>query len=316
METCETNLTLLRKEKIEIKKERKKMFVIIFHFFKYHDQLIQLCSQDDMALLSKDEPTTNGTNANGNGNGSKAPSEGKQSKASSVTKDVDDGDQEGIDASSDLSDVESESSPQVSDLDGSDTELGSSGERGTSRSTRQKNAGNKTQANSLSKQRELARAKNASAKQAQAEYRRLDEEDNKLERRMESIEREFRKWSGVVRLKPLGKDRFHNRYWWFDGIGSSSLVSGGGTASYATGRLFLQGPSTADMEIMERKQQDDHNLDLSERRKDEEGEDGVLGVDEWGHFTEPEQVSVAHLIAWRVLIHTCNQTAVGSNRLA
>ncbi|GJJ08760.1 hypothetical protein Clacol_002979 [Clathrus columnatus] len=276
METCETNLTLLRKEKIEIKKERKKI-------------------QDDMALLTKDEQTTNGTNGT-NGNSSKAPSEGKQSKASSVTKDNDDGDQENIDASSDLSEVESESTPPDSDMDGSGTEMGSSGERGTTRSARQKNSASKVQAQSLSKQRELARAKNASAKQAQAEYRRLDEEDNKLERRMESIEREFRKWSGVVRLKPLGKDRFHNRYWWFDGIGSSSLVTGGGTPAYATGRLFVQGPCAADLEIMERRQTEEPTFSLAERKVDEEGPEGVLNVNEWGYYTEPEQLT--ELVAW------------------
>lgn len=249
-----------------------------------------------MALLSKDEPTTNGTNGSQtNGTNSKAPSEGKQSKPSSVTKDGDDGEQENIniDASSDLSDVDSVSSAQDSDLEGSDTEIGSGGgsggERGTSRSTRQKNSKGKIQSHSLSKQREMARAKNASAKQAQAEYRRLDEEDNKLERRMESIEREFRKWSSVVRLKPLGKDRFHNRYWWFDGIGSSSLVSGGGSVSYATGRLFVQGPCTADMEIMERKEKDDPTFNLSERRSEEE--ECVLNVGEWGYYTDPDLVS-------------------------
>lgn len=286
METCETNLTLLRKEKIEIKKERKKI-------------------QDEMALLSKDEPTTNGTNGTQtNGTSSKAPSEGgKQSKPSSVIKDGgDDGDQENIniDASSDLSDVDSVSSPQNSDSEGSDTEIGSGvgsdRERDTaSRSTRQKNSKSKAhQAHSLSKQRELARAKNASAKQAQAEYRRLDEEDNKLERRMESIEREFRKWSGVVRLKPLGKDRFHNRYWWFDGIGSSSLVSGGGSVSYATGRLFVQGPCTADMEIMERKEKDDPTFNLAERRAEEE--ECALNVGEWGYYTDPDLLT--ELVDW------------------
>ena len=53
-----------------------------------------------------------------------------------------------------------------------------------------------------------ARAKQAEAKQALAERRRLDEV-KKLERRLESVEMEFRKLLGAVRVKLLGRDRFY-----------------------------------------------------------------------------------------------------------
>src|ERR1700761_3934322 len=46
----------------------------------------------------------------------------------------------------------------------------------------------KAQSQAHAKQREAARAKAASIKQAMAEHRRLDEEVNKLERRLEGIE--------------------------------------------------------------------------------------------------------------------------------
>ncbi|GBE78388.1 chromatin remodeling complex protein [Sparassis crispa] len=141
------------------------------------------------------------------------------------------------------------------------------------------------------KDRELARAKSASAKQALAEHRRLDEELNKLERRLEGIEREFRKLLGAVRVKPLGKDRFYNRIWWFDGMGAASLVGSGGAVQYGTGRIFVQGPSEFDIEVLERREEN-----ITARRKEEEGEEGMLGVGEWAVYNDLDEVD--EFIAW------------------
>lgn len=144
----------------------------------------------------------------------------------------------------------------------------------------------KAQSQAHAKQREAARAKAASVKQAMAEHRRLDEEVNKLERRLEGIEREFRQLLGSVRVKPMGKDRFYNRIWWFDGMGSASLLGSGGIVQYGTGRLFVQGPSVFDQEILDRRQEGD----VRARRLEEEGEEGMLGVGEWAVYTDLEEV--------------------------
>jgi len=151
----------------------------------------------------------------------------------------------------------------------------------------------KAQSQAHAKQREAARAKAASIKQAMAEHRRLDEEVNKLERRLEGIEREFRQLFGSVRVKPLGKDRFYNRIWWFDGMGAASLLGSGGIVQYGTGRLFVQGPSAFDQEILDRREEGD----VRARRLEEEGEDGMLGVGEWAVYTDLEEVSdrMAHV---------------------
>jgi bromodomain adjacent to zinc finger domain protein 1A len=145
----------------------------------------------------------------------------------------------------------------------------------------------KAQSQAHAKQREAARAKAASVKQAMAEHRRLDEEVNKLERRLEGIEREFRQLLGSVRVKPMGKDRFYNRIWWFDGMGSASLLGSGGIVQYGTGRLFVQGPSVFDQEILDRREEGD----VRTRRLEEEGEEGMLGVGEWAAYTDLEEVS-------------------------
>lgn len=140
------------------------------------------------------------------------------------------------------------------------------------------------------KERELARAKLASQKQALAETRRLDEEVNKCERRLEQIERDFRKLLGAIRVKPLGRDRFYNRVWWFDGMGSASLIGNGGSVQYGTGRIFLQGPSEHDVEILQRREED-----IPVRRREEEGEEGLLAVGEWTVYDELETVCYATL---------------------
>jgi len=177
---------------------------------------------------------------------------------------------------SDLSDVPSE--------EGSETTSTSSTRQ--KRSARQKDLRQKAHTQAHAKQRELARAQAASAKQALAEHRRLDEEVNKVERRLEAIEREFRKLLGAVRVKPLGQDRFHNRIWWFDGMGSASLLGSGGVVQYGTGRIFLQGPTDMDLELMLKREDDD----LEARRLEEEGQEGMLAPGEWAQYTEPEEV--------------------------
>jgi bromodomain adjacent to zinc finger domain protein 1A len=174
-----------------------------------------------------------------------------------------------VEDSSDLSDIS----------EGSET-LSSTSVR-EKKSRRQKERQNAQHA----KQREIARAKVASAKQAQAEHRRLDEEVNKLERRLEGIEREFRKLLGGIRVKPLGKDRFYNRIWWFDGMGSASLLGSGGVVQYGAGRLFIQGPSQFDLELLEKRKDE-----VVPRRKEEEAEQGVLGSNDWGAYTDLEEV--------------------------
>lgn len=153
-------------------------------------------------------------------------------------------------------------------------------------SARQKELRQKVHTQALAKQRETARAKHASAKQAMAEHRRLDEEVNKLERRLEGIERDFRKLLGVVRVKPLGRDRFYNRIWWFDGMGSATLVGSGGVAQYGTGRLFIQGPSEFDMELLDQRKDED----IDGRRREEEGEEGMLGPGDWAVYSDLEEV--------------------------
>ncbi|KAG6850825.1 hypothetical protein H0H93_008128 [Arthromyces matolae] len=231
MESCEEQLTALRKEKIDVNRLKK-----------HHLEEMNTLKQE-----AKEDPAT--------------PKNGVEEDV--VMQDI-----------SDLSDV-SEA--------GSETPSTNSNKKN---SARQKELRLKAVTTAHAKQREAARAKQASVKQALSDHRRLDEEVNKLERRLEGIERDFRKLLGAVRVKPLGKDRFYNRVWWFDGMGSANLVGSGGVTQYGTGRIFIQGPSEFDKELLDLRK----NEDIEGRRMEEEGENGILGPNEWAYYSDLEEL--------------------------
>ncbi|KAG6842516.1 hypothetical protein C0991_000042 [Blastosporella zonata] len=236
MESCEEQLTALRKEKIDVNRLKKQ----------------HIEEMNNLKDEAKEDPATkNGVDQD------------------VVMQDV-----------SDLSDVSE---------GGSETPSSSTGKKN---SARQKELRLKAVTTAHAKQREAARVKQASVKQALSDHRRLDEEVNKLERRLEGIERDFRKLLGAVRVKPLGKDRFYNRVWWFDGMGSASLVGSGGVAQYGTARLFIQGPSEFDRELLDQRTGED----IDGRRKEEEGESGVLGPGNWAVYSDLEELD--EYVAW------------------
>jgi bromodomain adjacent to zinc finger domain protein 1A len=137
-------------------------------------------------------------------------------------------------------------------------------------------------------ERQAARAKAKGAKATAAELRRLEDEVAKADRRLEAIEREFRRFLGVTRVRPLGRDRFYNRVWWLDGLGSANLIGAGGTVMYGSGRIFVQGPSEFDVELLERREREEK--DVHSRRPVEEGKDGVLGVGQWAVYETVDEV--------------------------
>ncbi|KDN52943.1 hypothetical protein K437DRAFT_133069 [Tilletiaria anomala UBC 951] len=147
------------------------------------------------------------------------------------------------------------------------------------------------------KQQEAARAaqklKLAESKHLNNERKRLDEEQAKLDSREEAIEREFRRLSLAPRLVPLGRDRFFEKYWWFDGVGEKPLLNAQGQAQYLVGRLYVQGCGEEDMLEMEELSEVPRRwMEVQERMKDEYGgEEGMLSRNEWAVYDDPEEVS-------------------------
>lgn len=84
----------------------------------------------------------------------------------------------------------------------------------------------------------LSAEKSAKHKQFMAELRKLDQEDAVVDANERALQREFREYDLVSRMIPLGKDRFFNRYYWFDGAGGNTLLQPNGSHPHASARIF------------------------------------------------------------------------------
>jgi len=108
------------------------------------------------------------------------------------------------------------------------------------------------------------------------------------------------------RTRVLGKDRFWNRYYWFErngmpyaGLPNSSTAEAG----YANGCIWVQGPDDIEREgyidlkpEWEKEYVDRFNTTVPERKKEEEGPTNVFTARQWGYFDDPEDVD--RLIQW------------------
>lgn len=120
----------------------------------------------------------------------------------------------------------------------------------------------------------------------------IDDQDNDLRE------------TNIQRSKYLGKDRFMNRYYWFErngmpygGLPQSSTAEYG----YANGRLWVQGPDKAEMEplITEpilSKDRETLGITVPERREKEEGATRLENSIQWGYYDDPDDID--KLIGW------------------
>lgn len=102
------------------------------------------------------------------------------------------------------------------------------------------------------------------------------------------------------RTRVLGKDRFWNRYYWFErngmpygGLPDSSTASAG----YANGCIWVQGPDELErvgyIDMVPEYQNEykaKFNMTVPERKKLEEGPTNVFNARQWGFLSEPEDV--------------------------
>ncbi|GAA5936072.1 uncharacterized protein JCM15063_002698 [Sporobolomyces koalae] len=119
----------------------------------------------------------------------------------------------------------------------------------------------------------------------------------------EHVEVQFRRYLGVSRCRALGKDRFHCKYWWFDGIGGMDISKAhpdGSRVPYQTGRIFVQGPSEQDWQVLADVQEGEEGNDMMlQRRMREEVVDEketLVGVGQWGYYETPEEID--SLLSW------------------
>lgn len=142
----------------------------------------------------------------------------------------------------------------------------------------------------LAKAKSEAKAKSVGKKQSDKIKFEIEEGLKQVNKKDEFVEREFRRYFGVARSVPLGKDRFFNRYWWFDGVGGMQLVGPNNSIQYGTGRLFVQGPTQEDWDSACSREGGKEGME-EKRTKEDVDPLATLEVDEWAFYENEEQVS-------------------------
>ncbi|WFD21096.1 dolichyl-P-Glc:Glc1Man9GlcNAc2-PP-dolichol alpha-1,3-glucosyltransferase [Malassezia caprae] len=264
-ETCEAHLTELRKERVEISRTRKRTL----------EQRLALDAPPEGGAMDvePDEPEP----------------EAPAAEAS-------DSDSERDELASDHGSDGADHSAGASDWDSSDSE-GARDERykrlaGTRQEAlREKAQQREAEAARLAAAQARAAEQVRETKQLREERRRLEDTAARLARREDALEREFRRYAQIPRLRPLGRDRFLDRYYWLDGIGAAEAPTG----AYQAARIFVQAPSRREWEALCAQYTGGRDA-LAQRRSREHGAPTAWECGSWGVYTQPEQVE--ELIAW------------------
>lgn len=127
----------------------------------------------------------------------------------------------------------------------------------------------------------------------------------KCEEEIATIDNDLRE-ADCARTRCLGKDRFWNRYYWFErngmpyaGLPTSSTAEAG----YANGCIWVQGPDDMEREgyidmapEFQEEYQAKFKMTVPQRKKMEEGRTSVFNAHQWGYYSEPAEVD--SLLNW------------------
>lgn len=137
------------------------------------------------------------------------------------------------------------------------------------------------------------------------EIQKKEELIKKCEEEIGIIDNDLRE-ADCARTRVLGKDRFWNRYYWFErngmpyaGLPNSSTAESG----YANGCIWVQGPDDLEREgyiVLDADMQTSYkaqfNMTVPERKAKEEGPTSVYNARQWGYIDDPKDVK--KLIDW------------------
>lgn len=143
------------------------------------------------------------------------------------------------------------------------------------------------------KQREEDKIKRAESKHILQEKKRLDEEEAVLDTKLRQLDRDFRRFYYTLRARPLGSDRYGNKVWWMDGLGSSPLPTDNAKGMWGSARLYLQGADELEVEFA-RQPAELTTEELEERRNKDEGL--RLQPGQWAVYDTPEQLEA--FLSW------------------
>lgn len=195
----------------------------------------------------------------------------------------------------------------ISKVDANETDEEPTGRKSRRRGQSEKNKKREEEA-------EKKRAKEEAAKMPKQskEFIKLCKEITKkedfikeCETEVATIENDLRE-NDCPRTRVLGKDRYWNRYYWFErngmpygGLPNSSTAH----AEYANGCIWVQGPDEMEMEgyinvseDLQNEYRAQFNMTIPERKAREENGTGLTSAHQWGYISEPDDF--IELIKW------------------
>ncbi|ODV89401.1 hypothetical protein CANCADRAFT_40871, partial [Tortispora caseinolytica NRRL Y-17796] len=121
-------------------------------------------------------------------------------------------------------------------------------------------------------------------------YKELKDKIDECNQIMESAENRVR-CLDAQRSRILGRDRFFNTYWWFEGRGFEPEENS--HAEYFMGRLWVQGPSESSAEYLLK---NNSGIPVTKRKAIEEDGVSFWTPLEWGYYDKVSQIK--ELIQW------------------
>lgn len=320
-EECESHLTELRKERIELVRQRKRSYEQQQELEHQQTSAQSGGEQDAAGQGTENGDPTATAHASGSANDAELSQRRTHGRASADAGDEDDHN-DGENGNEDDDNTDSERDELASDgdepgggdrdeEDASDADEQSDGTDGSDDGIDRKEtdhykrlAGTRQEVlreKALQREEEAERVAAEQArfkerfretKQLRDERRRLAETIQRCIRREGAIEREFRRYAQIPRLRPLGRDRFLDRYYWLDGIGSAAR----GHMAYQTARIFVQSPSRRDWDKLCVEYADGRDALVHRRSGEHRMDSKAWSYGSWGVYSQPEQVE--ELIAW------------------
>ncbi|CAO1603507.1 hypothetical protein XANCAGTX0491_007094 [Xanthoria calcicola] len=272
MEECNNNMTEFRKEKIDMQRKRRAAMEDLQSLHEER-KILQPKSRTTSPL-----PELEGLN---------------DSKMTNGTEDEIEIDDEDV-----VVDTEEEEKPHQ----------GRSLRRANDRATQRRKRAEEERLRKERLQAEKAKKPSKQEKQYEKIVKKIEEAKDQIkeyEEEVSVLENDLRE-SDCPRTRVLGKDRFWNRYYWFErnampyaGLPDSSTAFAG----YANGCLWVQGPDDMErqgfIELCEAENRQYYNafkMKVPERKMIEEGQTHVFNARQWGYLDEPDELD--KLIGW------------------
>ncbi|KAI0875060.1 ATP-utilizing chromatin assembly and remodelling N-terminal-domain-containing protein [Hypoxylon argillaceum] len=269
MDDCAEVMTRYRKEKIDLQRERRQTM-----------EELKVLNDQRKILLPDNMPPSPPTNS------------AEVSKANGDTKPA---------RSYDSPDDPSEDGNDSDDDGRARRSLRRGGDRAVERQRKREEKERKKEA-------ELAAKAPKQSKQFLKVLRDIQKKEDQIkecEDKIAVIDNDLRE-ADCGRTRILGKDRFWNRYYWFErngmpyaGLPNSSTAYAG----YANGCIWVQGPDDMEREgyiDLPSQYQDEYQakfkMTVPQRKKMEEGRTSVYDARQWGYYSEPSQVD--SLLNW------------------